>query len=146
MLTIDDARDLNWKPVVDHSNSEEDINYAGALLGSYDDGTIDILYRWEPNAFCHFHRHLCETTSLVISGELHVVTYDGDDVMNTLVRSAGDYARSVEPHVHREFAGPDGALVLFHLKTKDGRLIEQLNGDGSVARVITQEQLQRSWQ
>ena len=146
MLTIDNARDLTWKRVVDHSDSEEDIDYAGALLGSRSDGTIDILYRWEPNAFCHFHRHLCAVTSLVISGELHVIAYEDNKVVATHVRSAGDYAHSTDHHVHREFAGPDGALVLFHLKTDDGRLVEQLNNDGSVARVLTQEQLERSWQ
>jgi hypothetical protein len=146
MDAIVNADQLSWKRVVDTSNAKEHIDYSGALLGSRPDGTIDILYRWEPNAFCHFHRHLCATTSLVISGELNVITYEDNEVINSRVRRPGDYAHNEGPDVHREFAGPEGAIVLFHLKTDDGRLVEQLNEDGSVARVLTQEQVERNWQ
>ena len=70
------------------------INYSAALLNANEDGHVDILYRWEPNCYCHFHRHTAEVSSTVLEGELHVIDIDlvsGEEI-GTKIRKAGDYA------------------------------------------------------
>ena len=53
---------------------EYPIDYAIRILGwSPDTQTVDFLGRWAPHAYCHFHRHLGATTSLVLEGEHHTV-------------------------------------------------------------------------
>jgi quercetin dioxygenase-like cupin family protein len=105
---------------------------------------LSLLYRWDPNSFCHFHRHLCSVTSLVLEGELHVQTFEnGERVLDT-VRRPGDYAKKPPGDVHMEQGGPEGALVLFELFAPDGQLTQQLDAEGNVLRTLTTQDLQRA--
>jgi len=117
------------------------IDYHGAVLSVRDDGHIDLLYKWEPNSYCHFHRHVCATTSTVLAGELHVVDYKGGVAGEKRIRSAGDYAAKDPGDVHMEHGGPDGALVLFNLYAPDGRLADFLGPDGETLTTITLEDM-----
>ena len=102
-----------------------------------DDGHVDLLYRWAPNSYCHFHRHTAETTSTVLAGELHVVTIDPNtgEELETKIRKTGDYAHKEPGDVHMERGGPEGALVLFNLQAIDNSLAESLTQDGAVISV-----------
>ena len=102
-----------------------------------------MLYRWDPEHFCHFHRHLCATTSLVLEGELHVKTFETGELVDTTIRRVGDYAKKPPGDMHMEQGGPDGALVLFELYAPDGRLTEQLDKKGNTLRSLTTDQLRR---
>lgn len=122
------------------------IDYHGAVLSVRPDddgagGHIDLLYRWAPNSYCHFHRHVCATTSTVLAGELHVVDYENGVAGETRIRAAGDYAAKDPGDVHMEHGGPDGALVLFNLYTPDGRLADFLGPDGETLTTITLEDM-----
>ncbi|MEP2102051.1 MAG: hypothetical protein ABJP02_11135 [Parasphingorhabdus sp.] len=127
------------------------IDYHGAVLSVRPDadgagGHIDLLYRWEPNAYCHFHRHVCATTSTVLAGELHVVDYEGgpfeiERAGEKRIRAAGDYAAKDPGDVHMEHGGPGGALVLFNLYAPDGRLADFLGPDGETLTTITLEDM-----
>ena len=66
---------LRWKHYTGSDKFDYPIDYWSALL-SVADGHVDLLYRWEPNSYCHFHRHSADTTSLVLEGELHVIDVD----------------------------------------------------------------------
>ena len=69
-----------------------------------DDGHVDLLYRWAPNAYCHFHRHTAITTSVVLEGELHVMDIDPEtgDETQSKVRKPGDYACKLPGDIHME--------------------------------------------
>ena len=119
------------------------IDYSAALLSARDDGHVDLLYRWEPNCYCHFHRHTARTTSTVLAGELHVIDVDPESgrEIASKVRRAGDYACKDPGDVHMERGGSQGALVLFNLFSPTGVLAESLAQDGSVIGVSTLEQI-----
>ena len=65
---------LVWTHYSEESGYAFPVSYWGTILDIDDSGHLSVLYRWDPHSFCHFHRHLCATTSLVLDGELHVKT------------------------------------------------------------------------
>ena len=132
---------LEWVHYTGDERFDYDIDYWGAILNAREDGHVDLLYRWEPDGYCHFHRHVCHTTSTVLAGELHVTEFENGTETGSRVRTAGDYVHKTPGDVHMEKGGPEGALVLFNLYTRDGRLAEQLAADGSVIRTITLEDI-----
>ena len=90
------------------------------------------LGKWAPNAYCPFHKHLGNTTSLVLEGEHHTVeTLDGESIHK--VHQAGDHAQNPGGDVHMEFAGPQGSVVFFSMQAVDGKLFEVL---GRAERVL----------
>ena len=133
-MNLYDNKDLRWKHHTGSDKFDYPINFKSALLNAREDGHVDLLYWWEPNRYCHFHRHSAHTTSLVLKGELHVIDVDphtGEELHNR-IRTVGDYAHKEPGDVHMERGGPDGALVLFSLYTPDGLLAETLANDGRV--------------
>ena len=132
---------LRWKHHHGSDKFDYPIDFSSALLGARDDGHVDLLYRWAPNSYCHFHRHSAYTTSVVLEGELHVIDVDLEtgEELNTRIRQVGDYAHKTPGDVHMERGGPEGALVLFSLYTEDGLLAETLASDGRVIGQSTME-------
>ena len=105
------------------------------------DGHVELLYWWEPNSYCHFHRHTATTSSLVLKGELHVINIDpktGEE-LGVKIRPAGDFASKPPGDVHMERGGPEGALVFFSLYSEDGSLAETLASDGRVLSTSTMD-------
>lgn len=138
-MDLFDTDKLEWIHLLGGDEFDYPIDYWGAVLNVKDDGHIDILFRWEPNAYCHFHRHLVDTTSLVLQGEHHVIEIcDGKETEHK-VRRAGDYAHKPAGDLHMEHAGPEGSLVLFNLYAPDGRLFDLLDRDGNVLMPVTIE-------
>lgn len=125
--------ELRWKRFTD-DRFDYPIDYSAALLRAHEDGHVDLLYRWAPDSYCHFHRHTARTTSTVLEGELHVIDVDPStgEEQSTRIRQAGDYASKEPGDVHMERGGPDGALVLFNLFAPDGLLAETLATDGTL--------------
>ena len=143
MINLFNNKDLNWKRFQGGNDFDYPIDYSAALLNTNEDGHVDILYRWEPDCYCHFHRHTAEVSSTVLEGELHVTDIDlasGEEIA-TKIRHAGDYVHKEPGDVHMERAGSKGALVLFNLYAPDGILAESLDMDGNVIGQATMEQL-----
>lgn len=140
-MNLYDNDALRWKHYTGNDKFDYPIDYWSALLNARTDGHVDLLYRWEPNSYCHFHRHSAHTTSLVLEGELHVIDVDPEtgEELSSRVRTAGDYAHKTPGDVHMERGGPEGALVLFSLYAPDGLLAESLARDGSVLSQSTME-------
>ena len=132
---------LSWAHYSEDADYPFPVSYWGTILDIDDAGHISVLYRWDPECFCHFHRHLCATTSLVLEGELHVKTFENGELIDTTIRRVGDYTKKPHGDVHMEQGGPDGALVLFELYAPDGELTEQLDKDGNTLRTLTADQL-----
>ena len=143
MINLFENENLNWKRFQGGEEFDYPIDYSSALLNANKDGHVDILYRWEPDCYCHFHRHTAEVSSTVLEGELHVIDIDlasGEEIA-TKIRHAGDYVHKEPGDVHMERAGSKGALVLFNLYAPDGILAESLDMDGNVIGQATMEQL-----
>jgi hypothetical protein len=118
------------------------IDYDLAVLGAQPEiGRIDIVVRWAPNAYCHFHRHVAATTTLVLEGEQHVVETADDGSPIHKVRKAGTYARSPGGDVHMEYGGAEGALVFFAMQSPTGRVFDLLDADRNVLVATTVEEM-----
>lgn len=141
MQLFDDA-EINWIHLVGDENFDYPIDYSAAVLDVREDGHIDMLFRWEPNQYCHFHRHLVPTTTTVLRGEHHLVDMDKGVEGEHRVRLAGDYSHRPPGEVHMEYAGPEGSLLLFNMYAPDGRLFEILDRDENVLALVTIEDFQ----
>ena len=142
-MNLMDNTNLRWKHFTGGEQFDYPIDYWAALLGARADGHVDLLYRWAPNAYCHFHRHTAAISSTVLAGELHVSDIDLETGEETgcKVRRPGDYAHKEPGDIHMERGGPEGALVLFNLYAPDGLLAETLARDGTVIGRSTLDQI-----
>jgi len=106
-----DTSDLRWIENKGSTRYDYPIDYDIAVLGSQQDlGRIDMVIRWAPNSFCHFHRHVGATSTLVLEGEHHVIDVDDDgNEAEVDVRPAGTYRISPGGDMHMERGGPAGA-------------------------------------
>ena len=129
-----DTNELKWIHYEGGPRFDYPIDYDIAVLGHQEDvGRLDLLIRWAPDAYCHFHRHVATTTSLVLEGEHHVIDIDvdGNEVHHD-VRPAGTYCSGPCGDVHMERGGPEGSLVLFSMHEPTGRMFEVLDADHNV--------------
>mgnify|MGYP004005387131 FL=1 len=138
---------LKWRRYTEGDAFDYPIDYSDAVLDVREDGRLEILVKWEPNCYCHFHRHTAETSSLVLEGELLVTDIDietGKEI-GQRVRVAGDFVHKQPGDVHMEQGGANGALVLFNIyaPSEDGKLVESLEEDGSVISTSTIEKILR---
>ncbi|NQV21287.1 MAG: hypothetical protein HQ511_07715 [Rhodospirillales bacterium] len=132
---------IEWIHLEGGPNFDYPIDYWIAILGAQPEaGRIDLLAKWEPNAYCHYHRHVCETTSLVLEGEHHIVETTATETIHK-TRTRGHYAKNPPGDLHMEYAGPEGSVLLFSLQADDGRLFEVLDRDDNVLVTATIESL-----
>jgi quercetin dioxygenase-like cupin family protein len=121
-MNLLDNKSLKWKRYKEGDNFDYPIDYSDAILDAREDGHLEILVKWEPNCYCHFHRHTAEISSLVLEGELHVTDIDiktGKE-LGKRVRVVGDFAHKEPGDVHMEQGGAEGALVLFNIYAPEG--------------------------
>lgn len=138
-LSSFDTSAIEWMHFEEDPRFDYPINYAIGILGaSPAAGTVDFLGKWAPNSYCHFHRHLGDTTSLIIEGEHHTEEIVDGELVHK-VRKAGDYALKPGGEVHMEYAGPEGSLVFFSMKAVDGKIFEVLGKDEKVLNATTYE-------
>ena len=138
---------LKWRRYTEGDAFDYPIDYSDAVLDVREDGRLEILVKWEPNCYCHFHRHTAETSSLVLEGELLVTDIDietGKEI-GQRARVAGDFVHKQPGDVHMEQGGANGALVLFNIyaPSEDGKLAESLKKDGSLISTSTIEKILR---
>lgn len=136
-MNLLDIDQFEWRHYQENVAGNPIIDYWSSLLAFRESGHLEFLYRWEPNAHCHFHRHRAHTTSIVLQGELNVADYAGGNPVNSRVRPTGHRAHSEGDEVHREWGGPEGALVYFSLYSADGILADQLDVDGNIIKTVT---------
>lgn len=140
-------KNLKWKHYNEGDKFDYPIKYSESILDAREDGRLEILVKWKPNCYCHFHRHTAETSSVVLEGELHVTDIDiktGKEIGKRL-RAVGDFAHKEPGDVHMEQGGANGALVLFNIYAPegDGKLAESLKKDGSVVSASTMAKILR---
>ena len=94
-----DNSKLSWQDYGPDERFNYPIGYGGALLGHDGQGHIDLVYRWEPGKYCHFHRHLCEVRSTVLQGSLEVVTFEDGVEVSKVTREAGSHSHLSLIHI-----------------------------------------------
>ncbi len=118
------------------------IDYSIAVLrADAASGAVDLIVKWAPNSYCHYHRHVADTTILVLEGEQHVIETNDDGEEIHKVRKAGEYAHNPGGDVHMERGGPEGAVVFFGMQASDGRVFELLDKDHNVLATSTVEEM-----
>ncbi len=146
-MNLLDNKNLKWKHYNEGDKFDYPINYSESILDAREDGRLEILVKWEPNCYCHFHRHTAETSSVVLEGELHVtdINIKTGKELGKRVRAVGDFAHKEPGDVHMEQGGANGALVLFNIYAPegDGKLAESLKEDGSVISASTMSRILR---
>ena len=132
-------QDLHWVRLTGTPKFDYPIDYSVAIL-SVDEqsGRIDFLSRWEPNCYCHYHRHVGETSVLVIEGEHHIVEQTDHQTVHK-TRTPGFFVTNPGGDVHMEYGGPEGTLVFFSCQAVDGQLFDVLDADGNVLRTAKVE-------
>jgi hypothetical protein len=80
------------------------------------------------------HRHCAKNNLFVIAGEHRI--YETDLKLRE-VRKVGSNTISYNPNdIHREGGGPDGAVIYYSVRGKDGDLFEVVEDDGKVLGVL----------
>lgn len=127
-----------WKRVIGSPKFDYPIDYWVAILGvNTETGRIDFLSKWEPNAYCHYHRHLGPMSVLVLEGEQHITETTATETVHK-VRKPGFFGRSAGGDVHMECGGPEGAVVLFMCQAEaDGSLFDVLDKQGNILVTAT---------
>ena len=138
-----DTGSLDWIHFTGGDSFDYPIDYWASVLSTRADGHIDMLFRWEPNSYCHFHRHLGDTTTTVLKGEHHVIEIAQGKEVEHKVRLGGDYAHKPGGDVHMEYAGPTGSLLLFNMYAPDGQLFEILDKDENVIAPVSTEDIMK---
>lgn len=131
------TNDLDWMRVTGTPRFDYPIDYSVAVLNvNASDGQIEFLSRWAPNSYCHYHRHLGETSVLVLEGEHNVVETKAHESVHKK-RSPGFFTTNPGGDVHMEYGGPNGTLVYFNCKAVDGKLFDVLDKHGKVLNTAT---------
>ncbi len=131
-----DTSNSLWKRIPSGNSFNYPIDYWMLILGQDKaSGRIDFLTRWAPNSYCHYHRHLGETTSVVIEGEHHLHCESTTETY-TKVRRPGSVSRAPAGDFHMEKGGPNGSLLFFSMECKDKYAFEILDNDGGVIAAL----------
>ena len=65
-MQLFDDNAIEWMHLLGDETFDYPIDYWAAVLNARPDGHIDMLFKWESNSYCHFHRHLVATTTTVL--------------------------------------------------------------------------------
>ena len=76
LIGYDDST-LSWKRLTDPKKTfDYPVDYWVAILGfDVEKKHVDFMGKWEPNSYCHYHRHLSPTTSIVLAGEHNLMDF-----------------------------------------------------------------------
>lgn len=95
--------------------------------------TVDFILKFVPNEQIFLHSHLSLTNTFVVQGEHRL--YEPDGSLRE-VRPTGMYTSSPPGSPHREGGGPEGAVVFYSLREKDGALFEVVDDDLKVVGTL----------
>lgn len=132
---------IKWKRLQGGDAFDYPIDYWIAPLGvQLDTGRADFLVKWEPNAYCHFHRHTGHTTVMVLEGEHHVIEETPTETVHK-IRRPGHLVRNPPGDVHMEHAGPNGSVLFFSMVAQNGELFDIIDRDEKLIRKLTLQDL-----
>lgn len=130
---------IEWKRLQGGDAFDYPIDYWIAVLGTQaETGQVDFLVKWEPNRYCHYHRHLGHTTVMVLEGEHHLVEESPTETVHK-IRRPGHLVRNPPGDVHMEYGGPQGSVLFFSMTSPDGRVFDILDRQENVLLTVTVE-------
>lgn len=134
-----DTSDVDWKNFI-----TEGVYYK-ILNINVEARTADLLAKFAPGKQCLYHRHVAQTISLVLEGELHIIekTPEGDVHK---IKTAGTFSSGAVDEIHIEGGGEEGAIVLFSFRGTSDRLYDLLNEDLTLMQSITVQDFAREWE
>ena len=134
-----DTNEMTWNHLEGGEEFDYHIDYWIAILGSNpDEGRIDFLGKWEPNAYCHYHRHLGETTTVVLEGEHPLIKETPTQTIHK-TRTRGHYAKSPYGEAHMERAGDSGSVLFFSMQCPDKYVFEILDRNNNALNLVSLE-------
>ncbi len=140
-----DTDPSDWQEIREDPALSYKLRYDFKLLGwDLEKGSVDFVLRFAGDGgHCQRHRHLADTTIMVLEGEQNLYDLHPDGTITHRVRQAGEYARSSGPEElpHMERGGAEGALIFYGCQTSDGRLFEFLDDDLKVIAEVTLKDL-----
>ena len=150
MTHFKDDNENGWLHVPEDPDLTYSMHYDYKVLGwDREKGEVDFVLRFgDDGGHCQRHRHLANTTILVLEGEQHLFDLESDGSTKHRTRSTGAYHRGSGPEAlpHMERGGDEGALIYYQCQTDDGRLFEFLDDDLNVIDVITLDMMIESWE
>lgn len=130
---------IEWIHLEGGDDFDFPIDYWMAVLGARpSEGRFDFLVKWEPDSYCHYHRHAAQTTSIVLEGEHHIVETSATETVHK-IRTVGHYACNPAGDLHMEYGGAEGSVVFFSVHTLDGKLFDVLDQQENVLLTATIE-------
>ena len=90
---------------------------------------IDLLFNFEANQKCFYHRHHQPSSALVLHGEQHIWEPIADAGETHQVRPQGHFALAKGAETHIEGGGPDGCIVYQNIRCNEDLVYSILNDD-----------------
>lgn len=118
------SRNVVWKKM----GSYEGFDYKLLDVNS-DNKIIEMLFRFEPDQKCFFHRHYHPTSTLVITGEQRIYEKNKKNGLLTLskIRRAGEFGISEGEETHIEGGGSMGGIIYQNIQVKNDIVYSILN-------------------
>jgi hypothetical protein len=132
------SKELDWQRLTGTPKFDYLIDYSVAVTRvDQKAGLIEFLAKWQPNAFCHFHRHLGRTATWNLEGEHHIVETIPTQTLHK-TRRPGFKGQTPAGELHMEFGGAEGSTVLFLCEAVDGgKLFDIVANDGKILATAT---------
>ncbi len=132
-----DLDKLSWMRLEGGPDFDYPINYAYHVQDAdVANGRIQLVIKWEPNAYCHYHRHLGTTVATILQGAQHLIEEHAYETV-TKVRTVGFSAAVKDGDVHMEHGGPEGVTIHFDIHVPDGRLFDLLDRNGNTLLTVS---------
>ena len=118
---------INWKPFGDYKG------FRYALLNvDMKKKLIDLLFQFDANQQCFYHRHYHPTFTLVLYGEHHVFENNKNGGLDRQVKKAGEFAMSTGEETHIEGGGEMGCTIYQNVRANSDLVYSVLNDDLSL--------------
>ncbi|MEM7543696.1 MAG: hypothetical protein AAF384_19225 [Pseudomonadota bacterium] len=106
--------------------------------------TADVMFKFEPNRTCFYHRHVAASTGIVVAGIHHVYEIDedtGEKIHHE--KPVGSFTKKPGGDVHIEGGGPEGCTVFMHMEADTDLMYEVLDDDLSLKMAVSIQQFKK---
>ncbi|MFT5171977.1 MAG: hypothetical protein ACI8W7_000141 [Gammaproteobacteria bacterium] len=108
--------------------------------------TVDMLFRFEPDGVCFYHRHRSAVLAFVLEGEHHIEEIDDQGARVKKVRRAGELAYSIDGHPHIEGGGAQGGVIYFSFRGTDDHIYDILDEDLNLVREVSIHDFRKAYE
>ena len=125
---------INWKSFGDYKG------FRYALLNvDPQKKLIDLLFQFDPDQQCFYHRHYHPTFTLVLHGEHHVFEKNKNGVQEHRVKKTGEFGLSTGEETHIEGGGEVGRTIYQNVRANSDLVYSVLNNDLTVKMDVSIE-------